>query len=182
MTSTILTSEIAKLIKREGGYTNDPKDRGGETNMGITLVVARQFGYKGDMEDLTYDQAVNIYYQRYFLAPKYQAVSVLSWPVALELFDTGVNMGPATATMFLQRSLNVLNNEGKMFPDLPVDGGIGPITLDALKTFLTVRGAEGERVLLRALNCLQGARYIEITEKDKTQERFTYGWLLNRVT
>ena len=39
-----------------------------------------------------------------------------------------------------------------------------------------MRGAEGERVLLAALNCLQGARYLDITRKRGANETFTFGW------
>lgn len=182
MTMTVLNAEIAALIKREGGYVDDPADRGGKTNMGITEAVARRFGYTGDMEDLTYDQAVTIYKEKYWRAPKFDKVAAFNWPIALELFDTGVNMGPATATKFMQRALNALNNQGKAYPEIAVDGGIGQLTLDALQTYLLLRGREGERVFLRALNCLQGVRYLEIAEKDKTQERFVYGWLSHRVS
>lgn len=182
MTMTVLNSEIATLIKREGGYVDHPSDRGGPTNFGITVEVARRFGYTGSMEDLPYDTAVSIYKDKYFRAPNFDKVAQFSWPVAIELFDTGVNMGPSTASLFLQRALNALNRGGKDFADLPLDGSIGPFTLEALQTYLITRARDGERVLLRALNCLQGARYLEIAEKDKSQEAFVFGWLLNRVS
>lgn len=182
MTMTILNAEIAALIKREGGFTNDPVDKGGETNFGITKRVARQFGYEGPMEDMPLDTAVTIYKNKYFRAPNFDKVSNYSWAIALELFDTGVNMGQGTGAMFLQRALNALNNEGKAYPEVSLDGAIGQFTLDALQTYLLLRGKEGEQVLLRALNCLQGARYIEIAEKDKTQERFIFGWLRTRIS
>lgn len=182
MTATLLNAEIAKLIKdREGGFSHDPADRGGATMYGVTEKVARTFGYQGPMEDLPFETAVSIYKNQYFKAPNFDRVAGFSWAVALELFDTGINMGPAAATMFLQRCLNAMNNEGKAYPDLPIDGLIGPMTLAALQTFLLLRSKEGERVLLRGLNCLQGARYIELAEGDHTQEKFLYGWLNNRV-
>ena len=37
------------LIKREGGYVNNPNDKGGETCWGITVAVARANGYAGPM-------------------------------------------------------------------------------------------------------------------------------------
>ena len=67
------------------------------------------------------------------------------------------------------------------YPDLVVDGVVGPATIAALRAYLAKRGAEGERVLLVALNCTQGARYLEITETRQQNEDFLYGWLRERV-
>jgi typhoid toxin secretion A len=62
-----------------------------------------------------------------------------------------------------------------------VDGRIGDVTLDALSKYLRWRGSEGESVMVTALNCTQGVRYLEIAEKDPTQEEFLYGWVRARV-
>ncbi|MDQ4651164.1 putative peptidoglycan-binding domain-containing protein, partial [Klebsiella pneumoniae] len=42
-------------------------------------------------------------------------------------------------------------------------------------------GKEGEQVLLRALNCSQGARYLELAEGREANEDFLYGWVKERV-
>ena len=42
---------LDELIKREGGYVNNPADRGGATKYGITEAVARANGFKGNMRD-----------------------------------------------------------------------------------------------------------------------------------
>ncbi len=102
--------------------------------------------------------------------------------VAEELLDTGVNCGTGFAKPLLQRALNLLNNQGKAgWSDLSVDGVYGPATLNALKNYLNKRGKEGEKVLVRVLNIMQGQRYIEICERNPTQEQFFYGWIANRV-
>ena len=36
-----------RVIGHEGGYANDPRDTGGETNWGITKRTARENGYLG---------------------------------------------------------------------------------------------------------------------------------------
>ena len=100
---------------------------------------------------------------------------------AAELFDTGVNMGTATATGFLQRALNALNREARDYPDIAPDGAIGPRTLSALDGLLAARGKSGETVLLRAMEALQGERYIALAERRPSQEAFLYGWLANRI-
>lgn len=172
---------VGPLLDVEGGYTNNPADAGGETNWGVTAQVARENGYAGPMAAMTRDQAAAIYRAKYWAKPGLYLVSPLSPKIAAELFDTGVNMGTGTAGIFLQRALNALNEQGKDYPDLHVDGGVGPGTAGALKALLAKRGAQGEAVVLKALNCLQGAHYIELAEGRSANETFEFGWLANRV-
>jgi lysozyme family protein len=68
------------------------------------------------------------------------------------------------------------------FPDLVPDGRIGDVTVAALDSFLKVRGqTSGESVLLRALEALQGERYLRLAERRPANEAFLYGWLANRI-
>jgi lysozyme family protein len=101
--------------------------------------------------------------------------------IAAELFDTGVNMGPKVAASFLQRALNALNRGASDYPDIAVDGHIGPATLAALDGFLRRRGPAGEAVLLKAIEALQGERYLRLAERRPANEAFLYGWLANRI-
>jgi lysozyme family protein len=173
---------IDALLEREGGYVNNPADKGGPTNFGITEAVARAQGYAGPMQSLPREEAAEIYTRLYWLRPRLDEVAKRSVSVAAELFDTGVNMGPAVAVTFLQRALTALNRNGRDYPDLVPDGRIGGATLAALDAFLKVRGlASGETVLLRALDALQGERYIRLAELRPANEAFLYGWLANRV-
>ncbi|HEX4873988.1 MAG TPA: glycosyl hydrolase 108 family protein [Sphingorhabdus sp.] len=172
---------IDDVIEREGGYVNHPADRGGPTNCGITEAVARRQGYVGDMRALPRSDAAAIYKRLYWFKPRFDEVAMQAPALAAELFDTGINMGTGTATAFLQRALNALNREGRDFSDLAIDRQIGPATLAALKAFLRKRGAGGESVLLKAVEALQGAHYINIAEARPSQEAFVYGWLANRI-
>ncbi len=91
-------------------------------------------------------------------------------------------MGPAVAATFLQRSLTALNRNASDYPDLVPDGRIGEKTLAALDAFLSKRGMKsGETVLLRALEALQGERYLRLAERRPANEAFLYGWLANRI-
>lgn len=127
---------IDEVIAREGGYSNHPADRGGPTRWGITQAVARAHGFADSMCDFPRADAVAIYRARYWDGPKFAFVAELAPRIAAELFDTGVNMGPAVATGFLQRALNALNRNGRDFADLAVDRRIGPHTLATLGEFI----------------------------------------------
>jgi len=172
---------VDALIEREGGYVSHPADKGGPTCFGITEAVARAHGYAGPMRQLPRQEAAAIYKRLYWLRPSFDDVAALTPKVAAELFDTGVNMGPAVAATFLQRALTALNRNGRDYADLVPDGRIGEQTLRALKAFLVVRGRSGEEVLLRALEALQGERYLRLAERRPANEAFLYGWLANRV-
>lgn len=172
------TEIINHIIDLEGGYVNDPSDSGGETNFGITIDVARKFGYMGSMKDLSRNTAVVIYTEKYWESIKGHSLLILSEKVAEEAFDTSVNMGPSRAAKFLQRSLNALNASGRIH-DLKVDGDIGYATTSRLKEYLDERG--DDETLVKMLNCLQGAFYVELSERREKDKRFIYGWFKNRV-
>lgn len=172
---------IAGLIDREGGFVDNPADRGGATNFGITEAVARANGYTGAMAALPRDIAMTIYRRLYWLRPGFDAIAKRSMTLAGEMFDTGANMGPAVAITFLQRALTALNRNARDFPDLTPDGQLGARTLAALDSFLALRGPGGETVLLRALEALQRERYLSLAERRPANEAFLYGWLANRT-
>ena len=170
---------INEIIRVEGGYVNDPLDSGGETNFGITVATARANGYNGVMSSMPRSVAFDIYSTKYWDAVKADDIATLSEATAAEVVDTSVNMGPKRAGIFLQRSLNVLNDQSRAYADLVVDGAIGPATIRALTMYLARRD---EETIVKMLNCLQGAYYVELAERREKDERFVYGWFKNRVS
>ncbi|PIG30124.1 putative peptidoglycan binding protein [Janthinobacterium sp. 35] len=172
---------IDDLIVREGGYSDNPADKGGKTMYGITEAVARASGYAGDMRNLPREFAVAVYTRRYINEPGFAPIIAMHAGVVEELIDTAVNMGSAVPGPWLQRLLNALNQRGTAWPDLTVDGKVGPATLAALAALLKKRGELGATVLLRGLNALQAVRYLEITEARQVNEDFFFGWMANRV-
>ena len=173
---------VAGLIEREGGYVNHPADRGGATCFGITEAVARAHGYGGAMRNLPRAEAEAIYRRLYWLRPRFDQVAARAPRLAAELFDTGANMGPAVAATFLQRALTALNRSGSDYPDLVPDGKVG--ATHARRARPIPRGARqrgAETVLLRALEALQGERYLRLAERRPANEAFLYGWLANRI-
>lgn len=175
------TNLIEDVIDREGGYVDHPADRGGPTCFGITQAVARAEGYDGPIRELPRSFAATLYRRRYWQAPAFDRVALRAPALAAELFDTGVNMGPAVAATFLQRVLNALNREQRDWADIMVDGNIGAKTLHALDTLLATRGPAAETVLIRAINALQGERYLRLAELRPANEAFLYGWLAHRA-
>lgn len=169
------------LIGVEGGYVNDSRDSGGATRYGVTEAVARANGYKGAMKDLPLSLAKSIYKSQYWDSLRLDDIQNLCPSLCLKLADIAVNMGVKQAGFFLQRLLNALNNEGKLYPDIKADGKVGPATIGTLRAFLSKRTQHGELVLVRALNCLQGGFYISLAERRQKDEAFLYGWLLNRI-
>jgi len=176
-----IDSMIDATIAHEGGFSANPADPGGATMYGITERVARANGYTGDMRSLTRDQAVAIYRSQYAVKPGFAAVEAISPAIGAELFDTGVNMGPGVVALWLQQILNALNGGGTLYADITEDGDIGPAVLAALRSYLAKRGAEAESVMLKALNGLQAARYIELARTRAANEAFVFGWLRTRV-
>lgn len=174
-------SVFTTTLALEGGFVDDPRDSGGATRYGITERVARANGYAGPMRELPIAEARRIAKAQYWDTLRLDDVDRLSPAIAKELFDTGYNMGIVAAGRMLQRSLNVLNRQGADYGDLVADGVLGPMSIAALRAYLAKRGPAGAAVLLRALNALQGAAYIELAERRAKDEAFVYGWLKNRV-
>jgi lysozyme family protein len=184
-----MTPEFIKAyaitLSHEGLYANHPNDKGGETFKGIARkfhpkwkgwVIIDEYKTKPNfpqnlfkvseaMDELTR----RFYYEEFWLKMKLDKIGYQ--PILNELFDTGVNMGPGTAISDLQRSLNILNRNQKDYPDLKVDGQIGSVTIGC------VNNHHYKKRIFNALNSYQAKRYIEICEKDKSQEVFFAGWL-----
>lgn len=178
---TFFHEYISEIMQIEGGYSDDKEDSGGKTKYGITQELAREYGYTGNMALLSPAMARQIYREEFWDALKLDEIERLCPSIVKELLDTGVNQGVNRSGNYLQSSLNALNRCEKDYKDLDVDGFIGRLTLAALRSYLFRRGSQGELVLLRALNCLQGAHYIELSQERPKDEKFVFGWLLNRV-
>ncbi len=170
---------LDQIIQNEGReYTNDPDDPGGPTKFGITLETLHSWRGKpvtpDDVKNLTEDEARTIYTARYWTQPGFASVDAISPKIAAKLADAGVNVGPGTVSQWLQRTINVMG------ASLTVDGKLGPASCAALKGFLDQRGENGEAVMLRALNGFQATYYIGLAEKNPTNRKYAYGWILQR--
>ena len=90
---------IEVVLHHEGGYVNDPKDPGGETNFGI----AKRSHPDVDIKNLTKDGAKEIYKEHYWDKNK---VESLSEELRHIYFDMCVNQGRGRAVKILQRAAN----------------------------------------------------------------------------
>lgn len=168
---------IEELIEREGGYVNDPTDRGGETMYGITLKTARAHGYQGEMALLPYEMAFHIYKKTYWDPLKLDAISQHSEALTEQLFDFGVNSAPFHAAKALQTTLNVMNKQQTLYADLTADGILGSRSIYALNAFLQHRKRKGLVVLTEAIRGLRIAFCIDIAVNDESQEKYQFGWI-----
>ena len=119
---------IAKdIVRREGGYVNDPDDPGGATKYGVTIGTMRRLGLdldrdgdidEADVQRLTEAQAIQIFVRHYFEDPK---ISRLPDDLQASVFDMYVNSG-SNAVKILQRLL------GGFGHPVSIDGAIGPVT------------------------------------------------------
>lgn len=128
-------SIAAEIVRREGGFVNDPDDPGGATNHGVTIHTMRRLGLDvtkdgkidtADVRALDRDEAIAIYVKHYFEAPK---LHLLPAPLHATVFDMQVNSG-ANAVRLLQRLLAAF---GTAVRD---DGVIGVQTLRAAESAL----------------------------------------------
>jgi lysozyme family protein len=181
-----VTQIIDKVLEDEGEkFTNHPSDLGGPTKWGITQkalsAYLRRPATVEEVKQLTRAAAYLIYYDEYVVDPGFKEIHMLAPALTGELVDTGVNVGPARAALWLQIALNGMNKRGTLYPDLVEDADIGPATMNALKRHLALRGLMGELVLARAVDSQQGAHYLSISRSRPANEDFTYGWFANRV-
>ena len=143
---------IVQVLEHEGGYVNDPKDLGGETKYGIT----KRFYPDVDIKNLTIEQATEIYKKDYWDKNKVESLPQNLWHI---YFDMCVNMGKRTAVKVLQRAAV---NKGRK---IEVDGGLGPMTIGALK------GVELDRV-----RAFRVKYYVDLITAKPEQEKFYLGW------
>jgi lysozyme family protein len=169
---------IAKTIGIEGGFSDHPLDSGGKTKYGITQALADKYHITYGIEDLPVEVALYVYSKEFWVPLRCEELLRISPEVTLEVFDTAVNTGPARAVGFLQRALNALNVNGKLYKDVMVDGVIGSRTIGAVQQYCVKRDPE---VLTKLLNCLQGAYYVSLVEQREKDEAFIYGWIKNRI-
>jgi len=99
LTATNREAAISKTLTYEGGFCNDPRDPGGATNWGITIIDARKHwkpdATVADVKSLPKAVAIEIYRQKYWAV--LDCDSRPSGPDFVD-FDYGVNSGTGRVT------------------------------------------------------------------------------------
>ncbi len=164
----------------EGGLVNHPSDPGGLTYKGVTFRDHKnwngwQYIKNGKITDPTALEFEHrkLYKELYW--DSFNGDLIKNQLIANEIFDTGINQGTGIAEMFLQRALNVTNKNQTLYPNLKIDGEVGPKTISFLNTH------PDPKIVLKVLNVLQGARYVSLCEANERLEDFITGWINNRV-
>lgn len=174
----IAAAIIGMVLVTEGGYVDNPKDPGGATNHGVTEKVARDHGYTGHMRDLSKEAAQSIYFTDYIEKPGYAPLIEIQPAVAYKLVDIGVNAGPGRSSRWFQQSLNAFNRDGKDYPQLTVDGKVGPGTIRAYQSLEKVRGkVKACELTIKVLDSYQAQHYVNLTNL----KTFTVGWVDHRI-
>lgn len=176
---------LGSVYAVEGGYVNDPKDRGGETNYGVTKRVAIDAGWKGPSmrtfpKHCSEGQPVcadSIYFKQYIEKPGFVPVVMVDPAVGEELVDSAVNMGPKWPSLWFQQSLNELAGA-----KVAVDGSVSVSDVSAYVFFQQQVGSKTACLaMLDRLDAKQWARYQGIVQANPSQAKFLKGWKNNRI-
>jgi lysozyme family protein len=172
------SKSIAITRAFEGGWSNDPADKGGKTNYGITegtLITAYALGIvsHNDIRKLTPTEAEYIYKVQYW--DKYSWGNV-QWYVCFLGFDATVNGGIGMAAKVFQRSINQYSNKFA----LAEDGKWGPKTAGAVSELFSITAKAPSAASLKTFGDIylkyRLEYYRNIVKRDPTQQKFINGW------
>lgn len=161
---------VPLILKWEGGFVNDPKDRGGATNMGVTLNTWKSVGYdkngdkKIDVKDLkllSKEDVVKKVLKPYYW-DKWRADEINNQSIANILVDWVYTSGKYGITK-VQAMLN-----------LKPDGVVGNKTLSAINDY------PNQRQLFQRIKNERLAFIDRIVKNNPSQRRFLKGWK-NRI-
>jgi len=168
---SIKMADITKLspiiLKWEGGFCNDPKDKGGATNMGVTIATWKAQGYDKDKDkdidvnDLKLLTKADFEFMLKKYWDKWKADNINNQSVANILVDWAWGSGK-WGIIIPQRILKVQD-----------DGIVGQQTLSVLNN-VNQKGLF-DRIFEERQKFLNG-----IVKNNPSQKRFIKGWL-NRL-
>ncbi len=165
-----LDQVLAAVMAREGGYVNNPADRGGPTKYGVTQAALAHWRGRpvtaAQVRALTRKEARAIYLRKYLIEPGYRQIG--NPTLQALVLDCAVHHGPRQATRLLQRALRVRD-----------DGIIGPVTLAALARLDSRR--VGIRLLCERVRLFGRIITHDLSDADRDgipdHTEFAAGWL-----
>lgn len=146
---------VAFVIDRLEGGGHLVHDSGGATRWGISHNANPDI----DIESLTRDQAVRLYYDRYWRPSR---ADELPEPLALSYFAAVVNIGFDPAVRCLQRALGTVT----------VDGILGPRTLTAITHY------PDQRELRARFHAAVLEHYLDLAERRPYYRQWRRGWFV----
>lgn len=177
---------FVKTMANEGyqELSNDKMDSGGMTFSGISRVYWPDWaGWPiidqwisappGSPFPVELEKLTKLFYRQNFWN-RFQgdAIAALAPEIAIEMFDTAVNLGITRAVEMLQAGYNVAR--GLYWSDIEVDGLIGEETIRALTGYLSSSPGSKSDNLQILLNCMNGEQYIYY--KSRPKRRYFRGW------
>lgn len=175
--------------------SNVPTDRGGMTYGGIARRMQPGAGWEGwQVIDRALTRRAAAFlptdaeksllahlHRSFFFHAFWEPANLGALPdqvVASKVYDALVNCGPA-ACEWLQVALNVCNRRGKLWPDLRVDGQLGPATCAAVRS--ACAAPDRKWLVLQVYETQQERRYFELAQHDESQEENLLGWYKHRI-
>ena len=170
-----ITKLLQDVVVREGGFVDNPFDRGGATQLGISLRYLRNKGIDLDSDGdtdahdirlVTPEIAVTFYREDFYHSPRY---NLLPMPIAAPVVDAAVMSSPRRASRMLQRAVNRLVEQR-----LRVDGHVGPATAAAAQSAVE---EHGEYRVIAIFTYERIRFYGRIVARDRSQYEFYRGWI-----
>jgi lysozyme family protein len=155
------------IAKWEGGYVNDPVDKGGATNMGITLDTWKHVGYDKNGDGKINETDIKLLNKDDFKAvlrkywDKWRADEIKNQSIANILVDWYWGSGK-WGIVIPQRILGVI-----------ADGVVGAKTIQALNN-------TNQEILFDKIYQARVKFLMDIVKNNPSQKRFLKGWL-NRL-
>ena len=157
-----------KILQYEGGFVNDPNDRGGATNMGVTLATWQKVGYDKDgdgdidIDDirlLSAEDAIIVLKLNYW--NRWKADQILNQSIAEILVDWVWGSGK-WGIVIPQRLLNVKD-----------DGIVGSTTIQAVNSV-------DQKSFHTSVFKARGIFILDLVKNHPEQKKFLNGWM-NRL-
>lgn len=164
-----ITQMIEDILRREGGYVNDPDDSGGATNFGVTRITYGHYlGYTASIAQvkaMSKDTARDIYKRNYYERPR---LHLLHGAIQPQLFDCSINHGSKNPIKWLQNITNQAIGTG-----LKIDGVVGNLTAKAVNEFVAVAG---DKIVNNALVEERLEFYERLIKRRPKDAKFRRGW------
>ena len=177
---------MKRCVNTEAGYVNNPNDRGGETNHGVTAATASdfaadlkaKFGWDGTMRNLSQEMALYVFQKGWWERLACDDLLKISPLLADRVFDFGINAGRGASALALQQSVNSLNRQAKDYPDVTEDSKLsaGGETIRAIQALVAKRGTAGLGSLLTLVIGENSHYYVSISRSKPQNEEFMNGW------